>query len=71
MSESNKQQPTTENTLQKPQESKVEKPAAASSDVKKEPMKKPKRNSGLIAWIIVAILAAAIIVAMWFGYTRV
>lgn len=71
MSESNKQKPTTESTLQKPQESKIETPAAASTDAKKEPMKKPKRNSGLIAWIIVVILAAAIVVAMWFSYTRI
>lgn len=49
----------------------VDKTKPASKPIPKDATKNPKRNSALIAWLIVVLLAAVIIVAMWFGYTRI
>jgi uncharacterized protein HemX len=45
--------------------------STTESTTKKSSEKAPKRNSGVIAWIIVVLLTALIIVALWFGYTRI
>ncbi|OZB04336.1 MAG: hypothetical protein B7X54_08095 [Idiomarina sp. 34-48-12] len=46
-------------------------PSTSSKPKSTEVGKSAKRNSALIGWVIVVLLAAVIIIAMWFGYTRV
>lgn len=62
----------TANNAQKGSDNTTESTTNTSSKPKSsEAGKSAKRNSGLIGWVIVVLLAAVIIIAMWFGYTRV